>query len=732
MITSLAFASPTLRHSDSPAPSVSDTPRHPVSAVLLFAPSEDESAEFEALPDSIKDDVRRGLIAFEKIHAAKNVSHACKQVAHQMAGRRGWSFDRLRSKYYDYARTGDWRILVDYARVPKRLKPDAVAEAATDLPRDFIECLKGLMQSNQRKSEPAIRLLYRMWRRGDSIPGYGTWQEWFFETHPHEPLPTDSTGTVVCPPEMPVGWSKGNLRRYIPEEAELELSRRGVAAARSYLPDILTTRDGLRPLECIMFDDVKTDFKIMVPGFESPVDLALLVAFDVATGMILRYGLRPAILRDDGARDRLKLRDMKVLIAGLLLQYGVPRSYPMTLVVENQTATVREGTAMALAQISSNQIACSKTMMINGTALFGGYKDRALGNPNGKAPLESTFNLMHNELGFQPGQVGRRYDAGPAELHGRTREAESLARTSRHLTPQQRAALRYPFLDTDQARLVITDAFNRMIRRTEHVMEGFAPVGEWRLKEFEPWRPEWELAEAGFAPDQVKWNPIPRKESPFERWERLRESVGGDQNFSKLHPGAVARLYDEQKPVTVDCGEITFTFEKKQYVYRVADTKFAPAPLHNGCKALCWFDPQDLSWIHLTAADGGFLGSIPRTRGINRLDKVGHKKEMDRVRDQLHELQDRVSARMPQIAEQRLEDLTHNNAVLAEAIADAEAINLAPAIADAPTAPLPECVSQMDASRYQLKVATRKAAARKNTEADLAAAADEALMSNLR
>lgn len=703
------------------------------SAVLLFAPPEDDRSEFEALPDSIRDDVARGLIAFEKINGAKNVVRACQQVAHQMAGRRGYSFDRLRAKYYEYVRTGDWRVLVDYARIPKRLKSSAEAEAATDLPRDFIEHLKGLMQSNQRKSEPAIRLLYRQWRRGDSIPGYGTWQEWFLDTYPHEPLPEQ------CPPERPAGWSPGNLRRYIPEAAELALARQGISAARSHLPDILTTRDGLRPLECIMFDDVKTDFKIMVSGYESPVDLALLVAFDVATGMILRYGLRPAVFRDDGTRDRLKLRDMKVLIAGLLLQYGIPRNYKMTLVVENQTATVRAGTALALAQLSGNNgqsgtggIEVSKTMMINGTALFGGYKDRSLGNPDGKAPLESTFNLMHNELGFQPGQVGRRYDAGPAELHGRTREAESLARTARYLTPQQRAALRYPFLNTDQARLVITDAFNRMIRRTEHVMEGFSQVGEWRLKEFEPWRPEWELAEARFLPDHVQWNPLPRKESPYERWQRLCEAVGSDSGFTKLHPGAVARLYDEQKPVTVDCGEISFYFEKQPYVYRVADVKFAPAGLNNGCKALAWFDPQDLSWIHLTAADGGYLGSLPRTRGINRLNKEGHKKEMERLRDQLHELQDRVSARMPQVAEQRVEDLQHNVNVLTEAAADAEAINVAPVVAGHAVAPLPECVTQMDSARYQLKVATRKAAARKTTDADLAAAADEALLSNLR
>ena len=95
--------------------------------------------------------------------------------------------------------------------------------------------------------EPAIRLLYRQWQAGESIPGYGTWQEWFMDTHEHYPLPQE------CPPDLPRGWSRQNLRRYIPEDAELALAREGVSAARNLLPDVITTREGLRPLEVVMF-----------------------------------------------------------------------------------------------------------------------------------------------------------------------------------------------------------------------------------------------------------------------------------------------------------------------------------------------------------------------------------------------------------------------------------------------------------------------------------------------
>jgi hypothetical protein len=45
-----------------------------------------------------------------------------------------------------------------------------------------------------------------------------------------------------------------------------------------------TSREGLRPLEVFVFDDVRTDFRTLVPGYASPVELNLLIVLDVATG----------------------------------------------------------------------------------------------------------------------------------------------------------------------------------------------------------------------------------------------------------------------------------------------------------------------------------------------------------------------------------------------------------------------------------------------------------------
>lgn len=676
-----------------------------MNSTLLFAVPEEDIAEYQALPDSVRADVDDGLTLFEIIHAAAKVSPACKEAAARHPDRRGFSFDSLRRKYYSYVETGDWRVLVDHARVSRH---GVEAEKQVKLPKDFIDYLKGLFQSNQRKSEPAIRLVYRLWRRGESVPGYGTWQEWFLAEHEFHPLPAE------CPPELPRGWSKGNLRRYIPEDAELALARRGIAAARQQLPHIIMTREGLRPLELIMFDDVRTDFKILVKGFAAPVELNLLVAMDVATGMILRYGLRPAIIRsEDGKRDRLKLHDMKHLLAGMLLMWGAPKHYKTHLLFENAVATVQDATADAIRELSCGQIEVQKTMMIQGTALFGGYKDKTFGNPQGKGPLESTFNLLHNEAAFLPGQTGRRYDEGPAELQGRTDENKALEKVSRFLTPHDRARLKRPFLNAEDARVVVTDIFRQMINRGDHAMEGFKLVGEWRFKDFEPWRLEGELP-SGIDMALVQWRNPARLETPFERWNRLVAEVGGAGAFQKLHPGAIMRLYDGHIKKTIDNSEICMKEKNETFVYRIADVQHARLPLQNEMDVLVYFDPQDRSVIHLTDGKGGFLGSIPRTRGARRLDKAAMKENMEKQRARLNELRDTVSDRMPHVVENHLAALEDNNAILEEAKRNQEAIELAPDLGS-PQLPTPKIASDLLRAKLQAQVQGRQIAAQDPT-----------------
>jgi hypothetical protein len=611
--------------------------------------ADEEQAEFRRLPAKVRDDIRRYLAAFKRISEAGSVAAGCKAQAFTLSAYRGFSYDRLRTLYYAYIRTGDWRVVKNNSKAKTSQNSDN-----TNLPEEFIEYWKGQCQGNQKACRPAYRQLKRDWKAGVMIPGYGTWMEWFQAEHPYVPLPLE------CPPDLPAGWSEANLYRLIPTPAELELSRRGIAAARQHLPDVLLTRVGLRPLEFVAFDDVRLDLKIVVPGFDHPVDLHLLVAVDVASGMILRYGLRPAVWRDDGKRDSLKLRDMKCLIAGLLTQYGYPKDWIMTLIVENATAAVREATAMALAEISCDHIDVSRTMMIDGTALLGGYKDL----------IEVSFRLMHSELGSAPGQMGRRFDEGPAELAGRISEAKALL-TSTALTPHQRAALKLPFLNYDQARLVLTNRFNQMNQRDDHMMEGFDYVGEWRRNVNDQWRPEVEVIEMSDAErNSLLWRK--RIERPWERWCRLLALAGGPECLQKIHPSVMPSLYDnEQKLVTVTDGEIIIRIDREHYHYRISRVTEALEPLKEGAQYLAYYNVQEMDMIHLTDGKGRYMGSIPRTRGVVR-GSVASKEDIERRQHELKALRERVSKRMPEVTEQRMADLEHN----IEVFKDAEAIDL--------------------------------------------------------
>jgi hypothetical protein len=635
----------------------------PQSAPITFGipTREEDLAEFRRLPETVRNDIRRYLAAFQRISEAINVSTGCRAQAMQLSAYRGFSFDRLRSLYYAYLRTGDWRVLKNNSKAKAQTKVDK-----TNLPPEFLDFWRGRCGYNQKASLPAYRQLKRDWRSGVSIPGYGTWQEYFQQNNPYMPLP------LTCPPDLPEGWSESNLYRMLPTDAELALSRRGIAIARQHLPDILRTRVGLRPLELVAFDDVRTDFRIIVAGCPMPVELHLLVAIDVASGKILRYGLRPAIWRDDKTREGLKLRDMKRLVAGLLSQYGYPKNWIMHFVIENATATLRDAASMALAELCNQQVLVHKTMMIDGQAVWGGFCDGAKGNPQAKGWVEVTFRLMHSELGMIPGQMGRRYDEGPADLAGRTAEAKSLL-TTRGLSPQQRAALRLPFASCDEARVAITDAFNRMDRREDHALEGFEFVAEWRGGELEPWRPEalfLDLTEAEKA--RMQWRK--RLEQPMERWQRLIMANGGPGVFQRIHPSVLPAFYDnDQKEVTVYDGEIVIRRGKNEaFHYRLARIRDAVRAPKEGDKMLAYYDPESMDIVHLTDGKGAYIGSIPRTLGISPIDPVAAKAEIERRQHELKELQTRVSKRQPERITARLEDLATN----IEIMSDAEAIDL--------------------------------------------------------
>lgn len=540
---------------------------------------------------------------------------------------------RWRSGTADFD-AGDWRILVNKARA-------GVAwwgGQADPLPEAFLDHVAGFHGQNQRgKFRTQYRALIRQWdrwRQGDptaKLPGY-----------PECPAP-DPAG------RHPVGWSYRNLLRLTKarphHRAELAIHTLGTAAALKLLPGVPGTREGVRPLEYVFFDDVYLDRKVIVSGWREPCRLLQLGCLDYCSGMYLKFGQQPELPTEDGARERLKERYMTWLVAALLEEYGWPAEYPMHLILERGTATLRRAEAQSLYDLTGGQVRCCYTTMEGELALL--WEERSTGNSRGKAALESWHNLFHNECATLPGQIGKDRDHCPAEIAGRTKEAVALATATALLPPEQSARLKLPFSDKDKAFLETLDIVNRVNRRVMHDLEGFEWVPLWRVRGVPMnWQPEAALASAPQALDHLdllEWDR--RRERPIERFHRLTQGL----TFHKLPPGIIGRFCADAHVL----GKITayeFAFERdgKRYTY-IPPT--AADALPEGNEYLGYFNPFQPDLIHLATKDGAYVTTWPRETKVRRGDQAALADALKRKRSFLN-------ANLATVRRQRAEEIT--------------------------------------------------------------------------
>ncbi len=575
----------------------------------------------------LKDSARNDAVRWARLLNAR--SQAANKAAFDrtvIGSFKGCTRQTIERRYYRALKRG-WMACVNWS----------CASGQRALPALFIEHWIKLCEGYQRdlsrkRAHDKLKQQYRRWRAGDStaaIPGY------------RECPPQSATG-------LPRGWDYTNLCRKLKarqSRAEHALATRGIAAARAFLPHVIQDVSQVRPLEYVVFDDVEIDFLISVPGSFTPVKLRLLVAMDLCSRVILGFGVRPAVTRPDGVEDSLKLRDMKCIVARTLSRLGFPLDYIMTLIVERATATLKEGDIAALNEISQGQIRVSLTSMISGSVFE--FQDRSTGNSWGKAWLESFFNYLHNELGDREGQKGRRYDLAPAELHGRSKELATLMRAGQRMPLALRQQLRLPFMSGEEALHELNAAFAKANARTDHALQGFDQVQEWRLDSAHPWAPREELPlladRLGIAlPDlsaRAEWNPAPRMESPNERLNRLIGAVARQE----VSPAALRLLMDEHRAARFEDFQFSFDYQGKEYIYLPGDALCAQ--LDQGAKYLVWFDPQEMDRVFLTRGfpHVGWLGEL-------KLFRRTHRGSLDEKKESLREVKHRLNLAARQVA----------------------------------------------------------------------------------
>lgn len=392
-------------------------------------------------------------------------------------------------------------------------------KGGTPLPGDFVDFWKTLVESNQRKTAPAIRKLYRLWRDRHPIPGYAGHPGW---------------------PNLPAGWDARTLRRHQPSKLEMAALRHGLGRATSlHAPKVLSTRKGLWHLSHIVWDDVWLDFKAChLLTQRDPCRVLQIGALDLLSGSRFHWGQRPQLLRANGTRESLSEADMRFALAAQLHNYGIS-ARGTTMVVEHGTAAIRDNVRDILARAFGDLIRIEDSGMTGKLQAIAGMGDGKGGGGNfrHKAALEGLHNLLHNELAFLPGQTGHGRDE-PEFLGVLEREHKQLCLLAERVDPSIMSTFLRPFLEYHSEMVPTVDAILRAINeRTDHRNQGWAECGfitrDYRLHaESSEWLPESKLmlmppmARAAIIA-AAKEDPRclrPRNLSPAEVFEKGRRS----------------------------------------------------------------------------------------------------------------------------------------------------------------------------------------------------------------
>jgi hypothetical protein len=568
--------------------------QQPIKDVAAYLASRKPVAHYDAeprlwivVPETERGNIKELLAAFTRVKdrcKLWSVTRACEDVlALDRFAKRHWNAKTFRALFDEYNRTKDWVCLVNRSKCPV-----AWRKTSAGLPAAFLQfCAQRFGQFKREDGKrQALMSIKRQWRTGrnvagdeEVIPGYeADWKQRNREV-------------------FPVGWHYSNITRQIKKSGLFTpgiraLLHDGESAARSVLPNILGTRKGLRFLELVTFDDVRTDWLVLDTATGQAVELWLLVARDSATAMVLGFVMHPATVREDGKATHLGARHMKQLGGWMLERYPLP-PYVSTWKLERGTAGMDEAVRAALGELLGNRIAFSITSMIGAAASPAGYKEKAKGNSRGKASHESHNRLMHTQGAYISGQTGNRWDIRPADLNARTKEAVEIWQLAKHLPAHLRGAEQYPILTISQSREHLFRIFNEQNERTEHELEGFDEI----------------VVRVG---DKL----TKRMQSPIERAAMLIQQVKGD--WTPVNPAIVTTFYEHTEKLVVvkPNGEIEFQQDGQQNIFAPGET-----PLPPGTKALAYYLPDDPALVYLTDGKGCFLGIWARRNRVAFGDK---------------------------------------------------------------------------------------------------------------
>lgn len=680
-----------------------------LATTVTFSVPVSDLTEFAGLAEARRTEIHYTLRILSLLHAriadkGKMAALAEITAAYKHA-MRGLSVPSLNRKYTAYLAHG-WRALIKGYKAPSK-QPD-----------DFVQEVRRRAELNHRSMSEAFQQLRDEWAAGASIPGYGTWVDYYAKKFPDRQIPK------VWPRGFfPTGWSVDNLLRYAPAKGARVLALRGLAAAKKHFPSLKRDPSQLRPLELITIDDFELDALCVFPGDQARGlkpqigRIAGLLAIDVATRKKLVWGIGQRLERVeeqlDGTtktvRTGIARIDVQLLIFSLFEKYGLP-DYQVTILCENAAAAISPELQLCLETLFEGRVRIERTGLISQKCVTNGFTERG-GKPWEKGWIESTFNQLWNTLGAMKGYKGSNQRLNkPGSLDDAIRYTKLLlgqGERSLNLPPEAIAQLRLPFMSPAEAESAFAWAVSVNEQRDNHNYIGFTRVTEYITGEGGVPVPFGDLALLPPA-QQMTVQPVERMETVCERWSNQLAQV----TLTPIPSAVLALLLLTPKRVTYRNHQITFVHDKQGYTYVDAAGKIL-AGLTDGTEFLAYFNTSAPESLVVTDLTGRLL---PAT-----LTRLGGKRGAVDIRDKgalrdAAELQAtvfnralaEVQGRHVEQREQEEADRAHNATVIEAHKADTSGLSVAERIGLAAGEVAKSAVEAKAKAREEAKTTTHK------------------------
>lgn len=627
------------------APSEDSGRRNPV------IPKADIDRLFELMPG---DEVRRSLSLIDALNVFR-LSGDKKRCAGEIAARlerlgmTGISLKSLYRKcsqvFSEEVRNGRRCVTINvWGAVDQRIA-NRVSGRGIAFNDAFIADWHARVLACKRKVKPAWSELIRDFARGDGIPGFGTWQDVYFNTHGYRPAAGEP-----CPwseRNPPPGWSLRNLMSLKPDKFALKAARVGMGAAKiDFLPTVRLTRVGLLPCQVVEVDDMWYEHLVVFGDNAKPQRVVEFAAMDRLTGHVICHLGKPVVEGADGTRKTLKSAWVRYLYHYLLCVVGVPAG-GCVIKGEHGTAAQDDTFAAALAAINTVRKADGRKPVVFRAGsivtepIAKGLPDvQHHGNPRHKGMIEQMHATLKNYMdAIVYGNIGGGRGVQPEDTAGMVREDTALMQLAQAMPATPGSQLRFNFPTWREFALAADEAYTRMDERTDHALEG------------------WE--ECGFTVGELKvaglphWAAMPRMAAlPTERQAQVRALVaagGAEYRERRMSPAEAwaaackAATLETVSPgfapmiLGRDLAHAGTVGDKLTVAIRDAETgeRYMVAaiidgkPLARGQKVLVWVNPMDAGRAYVADAQGRFMG-VAETLQAVRADATADVPELQR------------------------------------------------------------------------------------------------------